>query len=95
MTNFGCIRKTATLVEDLGGATRRYGLSEPWAGYDYVLVTADTLPGEPVHTRVYAAERQGPIVTSATGQFVLLQEYDEDLSFDVVLSRAGYALLND
>ena len=83
----------AELVEDLGYGAKRYRLSEPWQGFEYVIVSALALPPRRLVTHVYGATEEGPVSDDeATGRPVVLAELDGHLSDEEALSRSGYQI---
>jgi len=89
------IRPTATLTERIDPNASRYKLSEPWAGYDYVVVSMEsTLEGRPV-TRIYAAKEEGPLTEALDerGALVRLAEYDGILAPSDLLIDRGYEVI--
>ena len=81
----------AELVEDLGYGARRYRLSEPWAGFEYVIVSALALPGERLVTHVYGAAEDGPVSEDeATRRPIVLAEREGHLTDQEALSRSDY-----
>ena len=81
----------AELVEDLGYGARRYWLSEPWAGFEYVIVSALVLPGQRLVTHIYGATEDGPVSDDAeTGRPAVLAELEGHLTDQEALNRSGY-----
>ena len=81
----------AQFVEDLGYGARRYRLSEPWAGFEYVIVSALVLPGQRLVTHVYGATEEGPVSEDEeTRRPVVLAELEGHLTDQEALSRSGY-----
>jgi hypothetical protein len=81
----------AHLVEDLEYGARRYRLSEPWAGFEYVIVSVLTLPRQRLVTHVYGAEEDGPVsADKETRRPVVLAELEGQLSDQEALSTSGY-----
>lgn len=83
--------KTAREIRRLNwrGDARLYRLSEPHEGYDYVVVSALTLPDLPGETSIFGSD--------ATGECDTMEElpgsFEGGLDHAKALARAGYTIL--